>query len=120
MPAYNNSAIRASACSSVMPGLQWSIPPSPPKRNYRCGTLRLCETRSNQAMNSSRFLAVLFLICFAVTGSIAATNQLLPGLTYYPGKEKLTGKIAFLISHDDTEQTNYLKAASIYEIDLPN
>jgi hypothetical protein len=48
----------------------------------------------------------------------AASTNLLPGIIYYDGPEKLTGKLVFLVQHDYTVETNWESAASIYEFDL--
>jgi hypothetical protein len=64
----------------------------------------------------SRFLALLSLL-FATVLYAGSTN-LLPGITYNDGPEKLTGKLVFLVQHDYTIETNWEKAASIYEFDL--
>jgi hypothetical protein len=59
---------------------------------------------------------------FATTLQAGSTN-LLPGIMYYDGPEKLTGKLVFLFEHNRPTgefdiPTNTLKAASIYEFDL--
>src|SRR5436305_1037416 len=66
-------------------------------------------------------LAVISLLAlFLSGGALNAENgtNLLPGLTYHPGPEKLDGKLVFLIRHDCRVQTNSPNAASIYEFDL--
>jgi len=48
----------------------------------------------------------------------ASPTNLLPGIAFYDGSEKLTGKLVFLVQHDYTIETNSENAASVYEFDL--
>src|ERR1035437_6314058 len=61
-------------------------------------------------------LALLAMV--KVDVSQAAPASLLPGLSYYTGKERLTGKLVFLLRHDYTVETNSENAASIYEFNF--
>ncbi len=54
-----------------------------------------------------------------VAGALqAAPVTVMPGLTYYDGSEKLSGKLVFLLQHDYQVESNSETAASIYEFDL--
>lgn len=63
-----------------------------------------------------RFLPLFPL--FVATVLHAASTNLLPGIIYHDGPEKLTGKLVFLVQHDYTVETNCESAASVYEFDL--
>ena len=67
--------------------------------------------------------AIMFLVASAIT--VNASTNLLKGLTYYEGKEKLTGKIVFQLQdggphNGEILETNSKTDASIYEFDLQN
>lgn len=62
-------------------------------------------------------LSMLLLLTACATQPAATTN-LLPGITYYEGPEKLTGKLVFLLSRNAEEDQNGETAAAIYEFDL--
>lgn len=76
-------------------------------------------------MKSIRAIRFLVLVSMLVAGALQAapvTVTVMPGLTYYDGPEKLTGKLVFLLQHDDTVNfdtaSNLETTASIYEFDL--
>ncbi len=59
------------------------------------------------------------LLSLLVTGALhASSTNLLPGIIFYDGPEKLTGKLVFLVQHDYTVETNGENTASVYEFDL--
>ena len=65
-------------------------------------------------------LVILLPGCVTMKSSM---TELLPGLTYYDGPEKLTGKLIFLLQHNKPKNEfdvtiNSPIAASIYEFDL--
>ena len=61
----------------------------------------------------------LLIVCFWLGSAAEAAISILPGLTYYPGKESLHGKLNFMLMHDASEEaTNTLSSASIYQFDL--
>src|SRR4051794_35614485 len=62
------------------------------------------------------FKSVGLLMLF--THALQAETSLLPGVTYYQGREALAGKLTFLLTHGDTLDTNSAAAASVYEFDL--
>ena len=70
-------------------------------------------------MKSIQAIRFLVLVSMLLAGALqAAPVTVMPGLTYYDGPEKLTGKLVFLIHHDYQVESNSEIAASIYEFDL--
>jgi hypothetical protein len=73
------------------------------------------------SIDVKRISAIRFAMLFSlmVAGVLhASSTNLLPGIIYYDGPEKLTGKLVFLVQHDYTVETNGENTASIYEFDL--
>jgi hypothetical protein len=73
-------------------------------------------------MSRIRLLVLPALMLAGALHAASATN-LLPGITFYNGPEKLTGKLVFLLQHNKPKgefdvPVNSLTAASIYEFDL--
>jgi hypothetical protein len=68
-------------------------------------------------MKSLPPIAFLLLLVSLPSCAIRQPSQLLPGVTYYDGPEKLTGTLTFLLQHD-IRSTNSNSSASIYEFDL--
>src|SRR4051812_6311924 len=74
---------------------------------------------ATQSMSTS--LSTICLILVILRGSVCSANSStnwLEGLTYYPGAEKLSGKLVFLVHHDFKLETNSETKASIYEFNL--
>lgn len=69
-------------------------------------------------MKPPRSVAAILLALPLLGCATPHSQQLLPGLTYYGGPEKLGGKLVFLLQHDYTLETNSNAAASIYEFAL--
>ena len=66
-------------------------------------------------------LAIRFVILISLAAADvlhASSTNLLPGISFYDGPEKLSGKLVFLVQHDYTAATNVENTASIYEFDL--
>lgn len=63
-------------------------------------------------------VTLLLIFLRARADGVQAQTSILPGVTYYAGREALTGKLAFLVSHDATLETNSAASASVYEFDL--
>ena len=66
---------------------------------------------------------VALMFSLASATAVSASTNLLNGLTYYQGNEKLTGKIVFqlqdgYIHNGETVGTNSERSATIYEFDL--
>jgi hypothetical protein len=68
---------------------------------------------------------VIFALMFSLASAavVSASTNLLTGLTYYTGNEKLTGRIAFQLQgaytqDDEKAGTNVERSATIYEFDL--
>ena len=67
---------------------------------------------------SPRCLLRFLLLLLVVIGHAAEPpKKLLPGVTYYDGPEKLTGKLTFLLRRDARLETNTDSTASIYEFE---
>jgi len=67
----------------------------------------------------SFILVVLLLLSgCGTTSTTSKTVHLVPGMTYYDGPEKLSGKLVFLLRHDYNQRYNDDAAASIYKFDL--
>ncbi len=66
-------------------------------------------------MRPFRFLTLVLLLLPACVTRPTVTTNLLPGLTYYEGSEKLTGKMVFLLCRNAEEDQNGEKAGAIYE-----
>ncbi len=60
----------------------------------------------------------LLILPLLFADALQAGTSLLPGVTYYEGREALAGKLTFLLSHDGTLETNSAASASVYEFDL--
>lgn len=82
-----------------------SCPPNP----------RGVGAKAVKLLQSFRFL---LLLPWLVAATAQAATKLLPGVTYYEGREALRGKLVFLLSRDVTQKTNSATSASIYEFDL--
>jgi hypothetical protein len=67
-------------------------------------------------VSTIRFVVLLSLMVTVVLH--ASSIDLLPGIIFYDGPEKLTGKLVFLVQHDYTVETNRENTASVYEFDL--
>jgi hypothetical protein len=68
-------------------------------------------------------LAIRFVILISLAAADvlhASSTNLLPGISFYDGPEKLSGKLVFLVQHDYTVATNVENTASIHEFDLQN
>ena len=63
-------------------------------------------------------MCLLAVLNTAANAPALAETNLLPGLIYFNGKEKLNGKLVFLFEHDYTVETNSQSSASIYEFNL--
>jgi hypothetical protein len=57
----------------------------------------------------------LLMLLLLFTYAVQAEPSLLPGVTYYQGREALAGKLTFLLTHDANLDTNSAAAASVYE-----
>lgn len=75
-------------------------------------------------MKSIQAIRFLVLLSMLMAGALqAGSTNLLPGVTFYDGTEKLTGKLVFLVKHDKPNSefdmpANSITSASIYEFDL--
>lgn len=66
-----------------------------------------------------KFISLIRLLPLFCVGVLHTTStNLLPGIIYYDGTEKLSGKLVFLVQHDGTVLTNSANAATVYEFDL--
>lgn len=63
-------------------------------------------------------MGFLVLLCFWQNAYPASSTKLVPGLTYFDGKEKLEGRIVFLVSSNSWPKTNVIGSAAIMEFDL--
>jgi hypothetical protein len=63
-------------------------------------------------------LLLLLILPLLLADALQAESSILPGVTYYEGREALIGKLAFLLSHGATPKANSATSASIYEFDL--
>ena len=68
-------------------------------------------------MRSLPSIAFLLLLLSLSSCAIQQPSKLLPGVTYYDGPEKLTGRLTFLLEHDIRSE-NPNNSAAIYEFDL--
>jgi hypothetical protein len=69
-------------------------------------------------MKPSQAVRLLLVFPLLVADVTQAAINLLPGVTYYEGREALTGKLTFLLSRDVTLGTNSSTSASVYEFEL--
>jgi hypothetical protein len=65
-------------------------------------------------MKTPRSVAAVLLVLPLLGCATHHSQELLPGLTYYPGPETLCGELVFLVQHDYTVRTNSSAAASVY------
>lgn len=65
-----------------------------------------------------QWVILLLIFLLARAGGVQAQTNILPGVTYYAGREALTGKLTFLLSRDVTLESTSTNAASVYEFDL--
>jgi hypothetical protein len=70
-------------------------------------------------------MRILFTMIVSFAVSLTSINlvnagsiDVLPGVVFFDGTEKLNGKLVFLVEHDYTSMTNSEAAATIYEFDL--
>lgn len=66
-------------------------------------------------MKLLRIVGFLFPMLLLTSCATTQPITLLPGIVYYDGPEKLTGKLTFLLKHDDSKKE---KPAAIYEFNL--
>jgi hypothetical protein len=61
----------------------------------------------------------LLLVVLCASGGCASSGtNVLPGLTYYPGPEKLAGKLAFLLSEGPDDEDDTARTGAIYDFNL--
>lgn len=82
-------------------------------------------TTSGSTRHVIEILSVTFLLLFSFMGAVdisyaSQSTNIMPGVKYYVGTEKLDGKLVFLVQHDYTSWNNSGAAAIIYELDLAN
>ena len=73
-------------------------------------------------MKSIQAIRFLVLVSMLLAGALqAGSTNLLPGITFYDGPEKLTGKLVFLVQSNYFEDEFFVatnSSPSIYEFDL--